>query len=368
MTSTPPHDAHRSSHARRSPPPWWPAPPRPPWPRATTTVRRGSCSGSTDWKIKAGPEDGRIEVEAEVDSNRTGQTWRWRLRAQRQRVRAGAPRTTEGPSGSFEVAPAAWSTAAAPTLRVPGRATRAPARCAAEPSTSDRCRPHTAPYSAPPTMPEEAVRALRQEPGGRSSWPPGSSCSSSWCSGTVQLSRRAADARGGRRRPGDHRAARPLGRRAGDPARAGRRRPRGGRPVRPDRARPAARRRRAADQDLDARDGTDRLLRRDPADRRAVPARRRTSVDVLARAARTDAEVSDLSRAGEPVRARGGGAARGLHPDRSPEGEPLLFEAYYSAADIAARSASRCYDAVPADHPRRRCSSWSRSPPRCCGR
>ena len=42
-------------------------------------VRRGSCSGSTDWKIKVGPEDGRLEVEAEVDSNRSGQTWRWRL-------------------------------------------------------------------------------------------------------------------------------------------------------------------------------------------------------------------------------------------------------------------------------------------------
>ena len=42
-------------------------------------VRRGSCTGSTDWKLKVGPEDGRLEVEGEVDSNRTGQTWRWRL-------------------------------------------------------------------------------------------------------------------------------------------------------------------------------------------------------------------------------------------------------------------------------------------------
>ncbi|MGN6578298.1 MAG: hypothetical protein ACTHKG_21695, partial [Nocardioides sp.] len=65
-------------------------------------IRRGSCSGSTDWKLKAGPEDGRIEVEAEVDSNRTGQTWRWRLRHNGS-VSARGTGTTSGPSGSFEV-------------------------------------------------------------------------------------------------------------------------------------------------------------------------------------------------------------------------------------------------------------------------
>ena len=41
--------------------------------------RRGSCSGSTDWKVKVGPENGRLEVEGEIDSSRRGQTWRWRL-------------------------------------------------------------------------------------------------------------------------------------------------------------------------------------------------------------------------------------------------------------------------------------------------
>ena len=52
-------------------------------------IRRGSCSGSTDWKIKAKPDDGRIEVEAEIDSNRNGQTWRWVLRHEGRRRRAG---------------------------------------------------------------------------------------------------------------------------------------------------------------------------------------------------------------------------------------------------------------------------------------
>lgn len=65
-------------------------------------IRRGSCTGRTDWKIKAGPEDGRIEVEAEIDSNRVGQTWNWVLR-HNGTVRARGQSTTVAPSGSFEV-------------------------------------------------------------------------------------------------------------------------------------------------------------------------------------------------------------------------------------------------------------------------
>jgi hypothetical protein len=65
-------------------------------------VRRGSCSGSTDWKIKAGPDDGRLEVEAEIDSNRRGQTWRWALRHDGHLVARGRG-VTGGRSGSFEV-------------------------------------------------------------------------------------------------------------------------------------------------------------------------------------------------------------------------------------------------------------------------
>jgi hypothetical protein len=64
--------------------------------------RSGSCSGATDWKVKAKPDDGRIEVEAEIDSNRTGQTWRWTLRHD-GRVADTGRATTRGPSGSFSV-------------------------------------------------------------------------------------------------------------------------------------------------------------------------------------------------------------------------------------------------------------------------
>lgn len=65
-------------------------------------IRRGSCSGATSWKLKASPEDGRIEVEAEVDSNHNGQTWRWRLAHNGSRSASGTA-TTFRPSGSFEV-------------------------------------------------------------------------------------------------------------------------------------------------------------------------------------------------------------------------------------------------------------------------
>jgi hypothetical protein len=65
-------------------------------------VRRGNCSRSTDWKLKASPENGRIEVEGEIDSNRRGQEWRWRLLHNGSLSGRGV-KTTKGTSGSFEV-------------------------------------------------------------------------------------------------------------------------------------------------------------------------------------------------------------------------------------------------------------------------
>ena len=65
-------------------------------------IRRGSCSGASDWKLKASPEDGRIEVEGEVDTNVNGQNWRWRILHDGD-VTARGTATTVGPSGSFDV-------------------------------------------------------------------------------------------------------------------------------------------------------------------------------------------------------------------------------------------------------------------------
>jgi len=65
-------------------------------------VRQGPCSGHADWKLKVGPEDGRLELQGEVDSNRSGQLWRWRFKDNGVVVARGTA-TTGGASGSFEV-------------------------------------------------------------------------------------------------------------------------------------------------------------------------------------------------------------------------------------------------------------------------
>ena len=65
-------------------------------------VRTGSCTGSADWKLKVKTDDGRLEVEGEVDSNRSGQTWRWQIRHDGS-LSAHGVRQTAGRSGSFSV-------------------------------------------------------------------------------------------------------------------------------------------------------------------------------------------------------------------------------------------------------------------------
>ncbi len=65
-------------------------------------IRTGNCSGATDWKLKLSPENGRIEVEAEIDSNVNGQNWNVRLKRNGSVFFQGT-RMTQGPSGSFEV-------------------------------------------------------------------------------------------------------------------------------------------------------------------------------------------------------------------------------------------------------------------------
>jgi hypothetical protein len=65
-------------------------------------IRRGDCTGATDWKLKLSEEDGRIEAEAEIDQNRNGVTWNWRFKNDGVRFAKGSA-TTKAPSGSFEV-------------------------------------------------------------------------------------------------------------------------------------------------------------------------------------------------------------------------------------------------------------------------
>ena len=65
-------------------------------------IRRGSCSGTADWKLKVKRDNGGLEVEFEVDSNRAGQTWDVTLRRNGTVFMSGT-RTTQPPSGSFDV-------------------------------------------------------------------------------------------------------------------------------------------------------------------------------------------------------------------------------------------------------------------------
>jgi hypothetical protein len=47
---------------------------------ALAGVRTGHCTGSADWEIEVYHEDGRVEVEFEVDHSRSGATWTWTMR------------------------------------------------------------------------------------------------------------------------------------------------------------------------------------------------------------------------------------------------------------------------------------------------
>lgn len=65
-------------------------------------IRTGSCSGAADWKLKVKTDDGRLEVEGEIDSDVAGQRWRWTLRHNGSVSDRGVATTTPR-SGSFEV-------------------------------------------------------------------------------------------------------------------------------------------------------------------------------------------------------------------------------------------------------------------------
>ena len=62
----------------------------------------GKCSASSTWKLKAKPDNGKIEVEFEVDSNVNGQSWNVLIKDNGTQVFKGT-RVTQPPSGSFEV-------------------------------------------------------------------------------------------------------------------------------------------------------------------------------------------------------------------------------------------------------------------------
>ncbi len=81
-----------------------------------------SCSEASTAKLKLSDEDGRVEVEFEVDQNRNGVRWQVVLRQNGAVVFSGQ-RTTKAPSGSFEVRRVLGNMIG--TDRIVARATRA---------------------------------------------------------------------------------------------------------------------------------------------------------------------------------------------------------------------------------------------------
>ncbi len=77
---------------------------------------RGTCTKSSTSKLKLSEEDGRIEVEFEVDQNRNGVRWNVVI-AQNGKQRVRTTRVTKAPSGSFNAHVVAPNTSGKDTFR-----------------------------------------------------------------------------------------------------------------------------------------------------------------------------------------------------------------------------------------------------------
>jgi hypothetical protein len=89
---------------------------------------RGTCTGASASKLKLGTENGRIEVELEVDQNRNGVGWTVVLTRDGTRV-ARMTRVTRAPSGSFSARRVIANPAGSNVVRA--TATRAGETCSA---------------------------------------------------------------------------------------------------------------------------------------------------------------------------------------------------------------------------------------------
>ena len=86
-------------------------------PATSASAERAPMSSTS--KLKLSEEDGRIEVEFEVDQNRNGVRWNVVLFQNGKRI-ARMARVTQAPSGSFEARMLAADTSGKDTLHGPG--------------------------------------------------------------------------------------------------------------------------------------------------------------------------------------------------------------------------------------------------------
>jgi hypothetical protein len=76
----------------------------------------GKCTGPSTSKVKLSEENGRIEVEFEVDQNRNGVRWNVVLRRNGKLI-ARMSRVTKAPSGSFTARKLVANSAGADVIR-----------------------------------------------------------------------------------------------------------------------------------------------------------------------------------------------------------------------------------------------------------
>jgi len=67
-----------------------------------THAKSGTCSAASQSKLKVKADNGRLETEFEVDQNRVGKRWSVTIKRNGSNV-FHSIRTTQAPSGSFEV-------------------------------------------------------------------------------------------------------------------------------------------------------------------------------------------------------------------------------------------------------------------------
>jgi osmotically-inducible protein OsmY len=90
----------------------------------------GTCTGSSSSKIKVKPDDGRIQVEFEVDQNKAGDTWKVKIKDNSSVAFKGTA-TTRGPSGSFSIEPRIDDQAGSDAIKATAKNKSSGERCTA---------------------------------------------------------------------------------------------------------------------------------------------------------------------------------------------------------------------------------------------
>lgn len=123
-------DDHSTTHTGTTTAPTAPSAPRDRNRPGRTVV---ACSAGSTATLKASRDDGRVEVEWEVDQNTAGERWSWSI-GRGGRTLASGVATTESPSGSFSVERRVRKQAGRDVITA--RATRSGETCAASVTVS----------------------------------------------------------------------------------------------------------------------------------------------------------------------------------------------------------------------------------------